>query len=58
MALLVCVCCTVRKSSDADETVIIGKRLQDVEEVFMSLVEQTSKMGLEINKNEKRQNLW
>jgi len=57
VALLVCVCCTVRKSSDADETVIIGKRLQDVEEVFMSLVEQTSKMGLEINKNEKRQNL-
>jgi len=49
----VCVCCTVRKSSDADEMVIIGRRLQDIEKVFMSLVKQTSKMGLEINKNEK-----
>jgi len=47
------VCCTVRKSSDADEMVIIGRRLQDIEKVFMSLVKQTSKMGLEINKNEK-----
>jgi len=31
--------------------VIIGWRLQDVEEVFISLVKQTNKMGLEINKN-------
>ena len=34
---------------------VMGRRLQDVEEVFTSLVEQTKKMGLEINK--KRQNL-
>jgi hypothetical protein len=33
----------------------MGKRLQDSEEVFTPPVEQTSKMGLEIN--EKRQNL-
>jgi hypothetical protein len=45
----VCVYCTVQKSSDAYEMVIIGKRLQNVEEVFISLVEQTNKMGLEIN---------
>jgi hypothetical protein len=30
--------------------VIIGRRLQDVEEVFISLVKQTNKMGLEIKK--------
>jgi hypothetical protein len=29
--------------------VIIGRRLQEVEEVFISLVEQTNKMGLKIN---------
>jgi hypothetical protein len=34
----------------ADDVVIMGRRLQDVEDVFMSPVEQTSKMGLEINK--------
>jgi len=33
----------------ADYVVIMGRRLQDVEEVFTSLVEQTNKMGLEIN---------
>ena len=38
-----------------DYVVIMGRRLQDSEEVFTSPVEQTSKMGLEIN--EKRQNL-
>jgi hypothetical protein len=32
-----------------DDVVIMGRRLQDVKEVFTSLVEQTSKMGLEIN---------
>jgi len=37
------------------DMVIMGKRVQDVEEVFTSLVEQTHKMPLEIN--EKRQNL-
>jgi hypothetical protein len=56
-SLLVCVCGTVWKFSYADEKVVIGRRLQDVEDVFMSLVEQTNKMGLEINKNKKRQNL-
>ena len=39
----------------ADYVVIMGRRLQDSEEVFTLPVEQTSKMGLEIN--EKRQNL-
>ena len=34
----------------ADDVVITGRRLQDVEEVFASLFEQTNKMGLEINK--------
>jgi hypothetical protein len=29
--------------------VIMGRRLQDVKEVFTSLIEQTNKMGLEIN---------
>jgi hypothetical protein len=29
--------------------VIMGRRLQDAEEIFTSLVEQTNKMGLEIN---------
>ena len=52
-SLLVCVCCTVWKSSSAGEMVIIGRRLQDVEKVFISLVKQTNKMGLEINKNKK-----
>ena len=33
----------------ADNVVIMGRRLQDVEAVFMSPVEKTSKMGLEIN---------
>jgi len=31
------------------DVVITGRRLQDVEEVFIQLVKQTSKMGLEIN---------
>jgi len=33
----------------ADDVVITGRRLQDIEEVFASLFEQTNKMGLEIN---------
>jgi 5-hydroxyisourate hydrolase-like protein (transthyretin family) len=31
------------------EVVIMGRRLQDVKEVFTSLIEQANKMGLEIN---------
>jgi hypothetical protein len=34
----------------ADVVVIMGRRLQDVEEVFTSLFEKTGKMGTEINK--------
>jgi len=37
------------------DMVIMGKRVQDFEGVFTSLVEQTNKTPLEIN--EKRQNL-
>jgi hypothetical protein len=33
----------------ADDVVIMGRRLLDVEEVFTSLVKQTNKMGLELN---------
>jgi hypothetical protein len=33
----------------ADDVVGMGRRLQDVEEVFTSLIEQTNKMGLETN---------
>ena len=36
----------------ADEVVIMGRRLQDVE-VFTSVVEQTNNMGLEIKKKTK-----
>ena len=36
------------------DDVIMGRKLQDVWTVFTSLVEQTNKMGLEINKK----NLW
>jgi hypothetical protein len=32
-----------------DDVVIMGRRLQDVKEVFTSLIEQGNKMGLEIN---------
>jgi len=32
----------------ADDVFIMGRRLQDLKEVFTSLVEQTSKMGLEM----------
>jgi len=39
----------------ADDVIIMGRRLQDVEEVFTSLVEQTNRVGLETN--EKRQHL-
>jgi len=28
----------------------MGRRLQDAEEMFMELVEQTNRMGIEINK--------
>jgi hypothetical protein len=34
----------------ADGVVIMGRRLQDAKEVFISLFEQTNKMGSEINK--------
>jgi hypothetical protein len=40
----------------ADGVVIMGKRLQALQEVFTSLLEQTNNMGLEINL--KRQNFW
>jgi len=43
------------RQGDANDVVIMGRRLQDVE-VFMALVEQTNKMGIEIN-GKKRQNL-
>jgi hypothetical protein len=33
------------------EVGIMGRRLQDVEEVFTSLVEETNNMGLEIKGN-------
>ena len=33
----------------ADDVVVMGKWLEDVEEVFILLVEQTNNMGLEIN---------
>ena len=39
----------------ADDVVIMGRRFQDVKEVFTLLVKQTNKIGLEIH--EKRQNL-
>jgi len=39
----------------ADDAVVMGRSLQEVEEVFTSVVEQTNKMGLETIK--KRQNL-
>ena len=41
----------------ADDLVVMGRRLQDFEEMFMALVEQTNRMGIEIN-GKKRQNLW
>ena len=34
----------------ADDVIIMGRRWQDVKEVFTSLVEQTNKKGLEVNK--------
>jgi len=34
----------------ADDVFIVGKRLQNVKEVFTSLVEQINKMGLQTNK--------
>jgi hypothetical protein len=34
----------------ADDVVIMGRRMQDVEDVFTSLVEQTNQIGIEINK--------
>jgi hypothetical protein len=40
----------------ADDVIVMGKRLQDIKEVFISLFEKTNKShGLEINK--KLQNL-
>jgi hypothetical protein len=39
----------------SDNVVIMGRRFQDVKEVFTSLVKQTNKIGLKIQK--KRQNL-
>jgi hypothetical protein len=41
------------RQGDAIDVVIMGRRLQDVEEVFMALVEQTNKMGIEINGEKK-----
>ena len=38
----------------ADDMVVVGRILQEVEEVFTSMVKQTNKMGLEIN-GEKRE---
>jgi sorting nexin-29 len=35
----------------SDDVVIMGRRLQNVKEVFTSLDQQTNKMGLEINEN-------
>jgi len=35
--------------ANAEDTFVVGRRLQDVEEVFTSLVEQTNRMGLETN---------
>jgi hypothetical protein len=32
-----------------DDVVIMGRKLQDAEEIFTSLVEQTNKMRLKIN---------
>jgi len=32
-----------------DDVIVMGKKLQDVEEVFTSLVKQTNKMELEVN---------
>ena len=34
----------------ADDVIIMGRRWQDVKEVFTSLGEQTNKKGLEVNK--------
>jgi hypothetical protein len=42
------------RPGDADDVVIMGRRLQDVEDVCMALVEQTNKMGIEINRGEKK----
>ena len=36
----------------ADDVFIVGKRLQNVKEVFTSLVEQINKMGLQTNKKQ------
>jgi Reverse transcriptase (RNA-dependent DNA polymerase). len=35
--------------SHADDVVIKGRKLQEVEEVFTSLVEKTNEVGLKIN---------
>ena len=40
------------RKGDADDVVIMGRRLQDVE-VFMALVEQTNKMRVEISGRKK-----
>jgi hypothetical protein len=40
----------------ADDTIIMGRRIQDVKEMFTAFTEQTSKLGLEIN-GKKRLNL-
>ena len=37
----------------AYDVTIMRRRLQDIKEVFIWLVEQTSKMGLEVNKKDK-----
>ena len=40
------------------DDVIMGRRLQDVEVVFTSLIKQTNKIGSEINEKKKKENLW
>jgi len=39
------------------DDVIMGRRLQDVEVVFTSLIKQTNKIGSEINEKKKKENL-
>jgi hypothetical protein len=41
------------RQGDADDVFIMGRRLQDVEEVLIALVEQTNNMRIEIIKQEK-----
>ena len=38
--------------ANADDVLIMGKSLQDVKEVFTSMVEQINGMGLQLNKKD------